>query len=170
MAIVRNKEILIGFAVGLAATLAGFYLDLEFVSPSVDDPPLIHLNYLSDPEDYDISTLVKGLRFGREVASTAPLSEFLGEELAPGPGVVSDRELAEYARDTCETVYHPSGTCRMGTDADAVVSPDLKVHGLQNMRVCDASVFPTMVTVNINNTVMMVAEKAAAEIIRDHSG
>ena len=141
---------------------------LEFVSSSMSDAPLIHLNYLSDPDDYDISTLVKGLRFGRQVANTAPLSDFLGEELTPGPDIESDGELAEYARETCETVYHPSGTCRMGMNPESVVSPELKVHGLQNVRVCDASVFPAMVTVNINNTVMMVAEKAAAAIIHEY--
>jgi choline dehydrogenase-like flavoprotein len=87
-------------------------------------------------------------------------------ELAPGPDVASNADLEAYMRRTCETVYHPSGTAVMGDPArkETVVGPDLKVKGIEGLRVCDASVFPTMVTVNINNTVMMVAEKAADAI------
>ena len=80
----------------------------------------------------------------------------------------SDDDWLAYIRDTAETVYHPSGTCRMGDAGDplAVVTPDLRVRGIAGLRIADASVFPSMVSVNICNTVMMIAERAAAMILR----
>ena len=89
----------------------------------------------------------------------------------PGAEVQSDDEWYDYIRATAETVYHPSGTCRMGAADDplAVVTPDLRVKGVPGLRVADASVFPSMVTVNICNTVMMIAERAAEFIRQDHS-
>ncbi len=85
----------------------------------------------------------------------------------PGPDVVAPEDFRAYIHETCETVYHPSGTCRIGRARDplAVVTPDLRVRGIDGLRIADASVFPDMVTVNICNTVMMVAERAA-ELIR----
>ncbi len=136
-------------------------------SGSIDDPPQITLNYFSDSDGYDIDKLIQGIRFSRKIAGTSMFRELVDSELLPGPSIQSNREIADYIRDTCETVYHPAGTCTMGNpaNADTVVGPDLKVKGTRNLRICDASVFPSMVTVNINNTVMMVAEKAADMII-----
>jgi choline oxidase len=121
------------------------------------DAPVIDLNYFSDPEGYDARVLLKAMRFARRLGETRAMSAIKKREFSPGPGVETDDEWIAYIREVCETVYHPSGTCRIG----GVVSPDLKVKGIDALRVCDASVFPSMVTVNINNTVMMVAEKAA---------
>ena len=117
-----------------------------------------------------MQTILKGLRFARQLVETRALGEFCQEEVYPGIHIQSDRELSAYVMDSCDTVYHPSGTCRMGNSvrSDTVVYPNLKVKGMRNLRVCDASVFPSMVTVNINNTVMMVAEKAADLIIQDY--
>jgi choline oxidase len=120
----------------------------------------IDLNYFSDAEGYDRRILLEGLRFARKLASTDAFKPWIGPEEAPGVGFDSDDELFGYVKDTCETVYHPSGTCAIGS----VVTPDLKVQGIDGLRIADASVFPDMVTVNINNTVMMVAEHAAALI------
>ncbi len=144
---------------------------LRLLSPDFEDPPEINLNYFSDPEGYDMCTMIKGLRFAREITDTNTFRTVSSREVLPGLSVQSDDELAAYVRETCETVYHPAGTCRMGRtdDAMAVVGPDLKVKGVEGLRVCDASVFPSMVTVNINNTVMMVAEKAAALVLEDKS-
>ena len=91
---------------------------------------------------------------------------YIKSEIQPGPDVVSNAEFGAYIRETCETVYHPAGTCKMGAANDplAVVTPELRVRGIEGLRVADASVFPSMVTVNICNTVMMVAERAAALI------
>ena len=92
-----------------------------------------------------------------------PLRRLIRTETAPGPEVVDEADLHAYVREVCDTVYHASGTCRMGAAnaASTVVTPDLCLRGVRGLRVCDASVFPSMVTVNIANTVMMVAEKAA---------
>jgi choline oxidase len=129
--------------------------------------PLIELNYLSDPEGYDLRVLLKGLRFARKLAGTEALGRLILREDLPGPSAQSDDELAAFAREACETVYHASGTAAMGDPAhrDTVVDPALGVVGMKGLRVCDASVFPSMVTVNIANTVMMVAEKAADHIL-----
>ena len=133
------------------------------------DKPVIALNYLSDREAYDRKTLIGGLRFARRLAQTPSLAPLLRREIAPGPEITGDEALFEYICGTCETVYHPAGTCRMGRDSDdhAVLLPDLRVKGIQGLRVADASVFPDMVTVNICNTVMMVAERAAELILAE---
>ena len=141
---------------------------LRLARPDIHAAPVIELNYLSDPDGYDARILVAGLRFAREIAATQALAPWLRRELLPGPDIGSDSELLDYIRATCETVYHPCGTCRMGAadDSLAVVTPRLDVRGMDGLYVADASVFPSMVTVNICNTVMMVAERAADFIRR----
>ena len=142
---------------------------LRLASPDYRDAPLIELNYFSDDEGYDRRMLTAGLRFARELIATPALSQYITAEVLPGAEVQSDDEWFDYLRATAETVYHPSGTCRMGAANDplAVVTPDLRVKGVAGLRVADASVFPSMVTVNICNTVMMIAERAAEMILQD---
>lgn len=132
--------------------------------------PVIDLNYLSDADGYDQRLLLAGLCFARRLARTKALGSVVRAEVSPGPDVRSDDDLIAYIRHVCETVYHPSGTCMMGDPAmpRTVVAPNLKVKGVAGLRVADASVFPSMVSVNIANTVMMVAEKAADAILADH--
>ncbi|MFT7660229.1 MAG: choline dehydrogenase-like flavoprotein [Gammaproteobacteria bacterium] len=103
------------------------------------------------------------------MAGTSALSPYFKQEIAPGAEFTSDEELLTYIKQNCETVYHPSGTCAMGdkNDAATVVTPDLKVKGLEGLRIADASVFPDMVTVNICNTVMMISEQAVDIICAD---
>jgi choline oxidase len=125
---------------------------------SMADKPHIDLNYFSDP--YDLPKLVQALKFTRQLIETESLSRLLKDELYPGPAIQSDAEWSEYARDVCETVYHPCGTARMGD----VVDTRLQVLGCGSLYVVDASVFPSLITVNINAAVMMVAEKAAEMI------
>lgn len=141
---------------------------LTLRSADFHDPPNIDLHYFSDPEGYDRRILLAALKFTRRFATTRAFGSMVVRELAPGPNAQSDAELESYMRDVCETVYHPSGTAVMGDPArkETVVDPALRVKGIGGLRVSDASVFPTMVTVNINNTVMMVAEKAADAILR----
>jgi choline dehydrogenase-like flavoprotein len=135
---------------------------LRLANADIQAAPIIDLNYFSDSEGYDQRILIAGLRYARELISSAALATFIKREILPGPGVNSDDEFLDYIRASCETVYHPSGSCKIGADTDpmAVLSPQLEVRGIAGLRVADASVFPSMVTVNICNTVMMVAERA----------
>ena len=121
-------------------------------------------NALADPAD--VATLVKGLKLCRRIARAPALASLLGAEYAIG-GVPdeADEQLADYVRSYVKTVYHPVGTCRMGTGNDAVVTPDLKVRGLENLYVVDASIMPAMVSGNTNAPTIMIAERAA-DLIR----
>ncbi|NEA51897.1 GMC oxidoreductase [Streptomyces sp. SID10815] len=135
-------------------------LYLTSADPSVK--PALDFRYFTDEEDYDARTLVDGLRIARRIAASEPLAGWLKREVCPGPEIVGDAELSEYARKVAHTVYHPAGTCRMGAadDALAVVDPRLRVRGLSGIRVADASVFPAMPAVNPMIGVLMVGEKA----------
>ncbi|MCS0635070.1 GMC family oxidoreductase N-terminal domain-containing protein [Streptomyces sp. LP05-1] len=125
--------------------------------------PALDFRYFTDPEGHDEQTLVDGMRVARKVAATEPLRSWLRREVAPGPSVTTDAELSEYARRAAHTVYHPAGTCRMGAPDDplAVVDPELRLRGFDGVRVVDASVFPTMPTINPMVTVLLAAERAA---------
>jgi choline dehydrogenase len=125
--------------------------------------PRILTNTLADPED--VAALVEGIKLARQWARTAPLDDVTVREFYPGPGVESDADLEAWLRGHVELIYHPSGTCRMGTGDDAVVDPELRVAGLEGIRVCDASIFPVIPGGNTAAPTMMVAEKAA-DIIR----
>jgi choline dehydrogenase len=131
------------------------------------DPPLIDPRYFSDPEGADERILVEGIRLARRLAAQPALKEWAGRELAPGPHIQSDADLGRYVRLTSNTVYHPSSTCRMGAADDplAVVDPQLRVRGLGRLRVADASIFPSMIGVNLCITCMMVGEKCADLIL-----
>ncbi|VCU69329.1 Oxygen-dependent choline dehydrogenase [Pigmentiphaga humi] len=128
-------------------------------------PPRIHQNFLS--RDADWRTLRAGLRLLRTVTRQAPLQAFIDAELAPGPGANTDEELDAHIRSSLSTVHHPLGTCRMGpaSDPGAVVDEQLRVRGVEGLRVVDASVMPDLVGGNINAAVIMIAEKAA-DLIR----
>jgi choline oxidase len=126
-------------------------------------PPVIDPKYFSDPEGWDEMILLQGIKLARRIAQQPALAEWIAREVSPGPDVQSDEELAEYARNTAYTAYHPSGTCRMGAadDPGVVLDPELRVRGVGRLRVADASVFPTLPGCNPNITCMMVGEKAA---------
>jgi choline dehydrogenase len=129
------------------------------------DAPIIDPRYLSAPED--LEHFVVGTKLAREIAATAPLAGMLGPEVWPGPGVRSDDELRAYIRGNLGTVFHPTGTCKMGpaTDPDAVVDPELRVRGLRGLRVADASIMPRIIGGNTNAPVIMIGEKAADLIL-----
>ena len=95
------------------------------------------------------------------------LAKYDPQEFRPGPELVSDEDLAQAAGDISTTIFHPVGTCKMGMDALAVVDPRLKVHGLDGLRIADASVMPTITSGNTNSPTLMIAEKAAAMILED---
>jgi choline dehydrogenase len=103
----------------------------------------------------------------RGVMGRPAMRRYIAEERAPGPQVTSDAELLAFARNTATTLFHPTSTCRMGADATAVVDDRLRVRGIGNLRVVDASIMPTVVSGNTNAAVVMIAEKGSDMILQD---
>jgi len=126
-------------------------------SDNPTDPPVINYGFFTDPEGHDLSTVVRGLELARRIAAQPALKEWIEVETAPGPSLVSEQELREYARATSLSFDHPVATCRIGS----VVDPELRVLGIRGLRVADASVFPDSVGVNPFITVMMIGERCA---------
>lgn len=151
----------------LVAPRARGELTLRSAEPTAK-PKLVG-NHLGD--DADLAAMVAGMRIARELAATEPLAAAVGREIYPGPGVGSgDEQLAADARRRTELLYHPVGTCAMGTGADAVVDPELRVRGVAALRVADASVMPQITRGNTNAPTIMIAEKAADMILEDMRG
>jgi choline dehydrogenase len=124
------------------------------------DSPRIETGYLE--KETDRKALVAGLRIARKIYREPPFRDLWDAETVPGAGRTSDADLLDYARRTGGTVFHASGTCRMGSDERAVVDPELRVRGVGRLRVIDASVMPTVTSANTNAAVLMIAEKGAA--------
>ena len=134
-------------------------------SPRIDDPILFEGNYLQAQEDVD--TLVKGVKLARRMMRAPSLAAILTKEILPGPeDDIPDRVLEDFVRQYAKTVFHPVGTCRMGSDAGAVVDTRLAVRGLENLIVGDASVMPTVNSGNTNAATVMIAERCA-EFVRE---
>jgi choline dehydrogenase len=128
-------------------------------SKDATEPPAIRFNFLST--EHDRVGLLAAMRKGRELMAASPLKEITGEEIAPGAGLQGDAELLEWVRNNAETTYHPVGTCKMGSDAMAVVDRELRVHGIEGLRVADASIMPTLTSGNTNAPSIMIGEKCA---------
>jgi choline dehydrogenase len=138
---------------------------LRIVSSDPRRHPSIAPNYLST--DQDLADALAGCRLLRRLAATSPLADIVTGEIAPGPGVRTDEDLLEDFRRRADTVYHPVGTCAMGPDPrTAVVDARLRVHGVDGLRVIDASIFPTLTSGNTNAPTVMVAEKGADMVRR----
>ncbi len=131
------------------------------------------VNARVDPQylarDDDLGVLEKGIRYARELVKTAAFKDLAGRELAPGAAATSSDDLRRYVRAVASTVWHPACTCRMGIDERAVVDPELRVRGVDGLRIADASTMPRLVNGNPNAAVMMIAEKAADLIRRQDS-
>ena len=139
-------------------------LEIKSIDPYSD--PRIVPNYLC--EELDQKTLVSGVKMLREIYQQPAFKSLFDKEMLPGPSASSDDDILNFARNSGGTVFHPSGTCRMGSDEISVVDPDLNVRGIGGLRIVDASIIPKMPSGNINASVMMIAEKAA-EIILSNS-
>ena len=125
--------------------------------------PAIQYNYLSTEADRRM--MVDGLKLLRRIVNTAPFGGYVAAEEHPGPRIATDEDWLGFCRESGETVYHPTSTCRMGADADSVVDPDLRVRGLSGLRVIDASIMPAVVSGNTNAATIAIAEKGADLVI-----
>lgn len=130
------------------------------------DAPRIFANYLQEPQD--LAAMIDAVRRSRQILGAPSFDAYRGSEVFPGAQAQTDAELAAFIRAKAETIYHPVGTCRMGTDELAVVDPSLRVRGVRGLRVVDASIMPTIVRGNTNAPTIMIAEKAA-DLIRGRS-
>lgn len=132
---------------------------LKLASSNLFDAPLIDPNFLG--EEADMELLLKGVKKVREIFATPPISEKIINDIFPGAENTTDAQLREVIRNNADTVYHPVGTCKMGTGEDAVIDTQLRVIGVENLRVVDASIMPQVISGNTNAPTIMIAEKAA---------
>ncbi|MCF3945470.1 choline dehydrogenase [Acidiphilium sp. AL] len=141
------------------------YIGLKSADPLAD--PLIDPNYLS--HDDDVAELLGGVKLGRRIMAAPSMAGISGGEVEPGPRNVSDAAVIASIRAQAETIYHPVGTCKMGSDPMAVVDDRLRVHGVAGLRVADASIMPTVISGNTNAPAMVIGEKAARMILADRN-
>ena len=155
-----------GFSLGLSNCHPRSRGYLEIASNDPFAPPRIVANPFEDQED--MQEMLQGVKFVRQLAQHPALAALIEEEIVPGPQCQSDEDLIEDIRQRGGTVFHPSGTCRMGPDpAAAVVDSRLRVHGLQGLRVIDLSIYPTIISGNTNASAMMIGAKGATMILED---
>ena len=138
---------------------------IELASADPLTPPRIFANYLGDADGFDHRVLVEAVRLSRRLFQARAFDAYRGAEMFPGDGDDSEAAISAFLRRKSETVYHPVGSCRMGSDALAVVDPNLRVHGIEGLRVVDASVMPKIVSGNTNAPTIMIAERASDLIL-----
>ncbi len=136
---------------------------IELRSANPTDKPKLHFNYLSTEDDR--RRLIQGIRKTREIIAQKAFDAYRGVEILPGPQLTSDKDLLGYIKANLDTDYHPSCSCRMGTDSDAVVDEEMRVQGIEGLRVVDASVMPRIISANLNAPVQMIAARAADFIL-----
>ena len=152
-----------GFAIvpGIVTPKSIGYIELQSADPH--EPPLINPNFLAD--EYDMNVLVEGFKLARKIAHSPAYDAYRGEEYLPGAEVQKDEEIKAFIREQVTHIWHPIGTCKMGNDPMAVVNDQLQVHGIQGLRIADASIMPTIVNANTNAPCIMIGEKCAAMIL-----
>ena len=157
-----------GFLLGIQPLRPTSRGRVEIVGADPFTAPAIHPGYLST--DHDVQEMLEGVKFLRELAAAKPLADVIEAEIVPGPDVVEDDALVADVRARAGTIFHPVATCRMGPDpAKDVVDARLRVHGLEGLRVIDASIFPTLTSGNTNAPAIMVGEKGADIVLTDHA-
>lgn len=140
---------------------------LRLRSADPAEPIAIHANYLGDGEGHDLERMIEGARLSREILSQPAFNPFRGAPVFPERAIASHAEYTDFIRRKAETIYHPVGTCRMGSDSDAPLDSELRVRGVQNLRVVDASAMPSLPSGNTNAPVIMIAERASALILNE---
>jgi choline dehydrogenase len=136
---------------------------IHIKSANPEEYPSIKYNFLSSQLDRD--TLIAGVKLIRKLMQSEPMKEFCDDEIQPGYEFSSDAQILDFVKNKAETLYHPSGTCKMGFDENAVVDKNLKVHGIKGLRIADASIMPTLISGNTNAACMMIGERCADFII-----
>jgi choline dehydrogenase len=136
---------------------------IHVASRSPNTPPAIRFNFLSAQLDRDVT--LEAMRITRRVMTASPMRDIAIDEMAPGVNIESDDELLHWVRNNAETTYHPVGTCKMGSDPMAVVDDELRVRGIEGLRVADASIMPTLTSGNTNAPSIMIGEKASRMIL-----
>jgi choline dehydrogenase len=155
---------------GYGYTLHACYLHprsrgrLRLHSADPAQPIAIHANYLGDPEGHDLKRMIEAARLSRDLFDQSAFDAYRGEPVFPERRISTDAEYTDFIRRKAETIYHPVGTCRMGNDNHAVVDSELRVRGVEGLRVVDASVMPSLPTGNTNAPTIMLAERASALI------
>jgi choline dehydrogenase len=152
-----------GYAIAAVCLYPGSEGEVTLADSNPHTAPLIDLKLGSD--ERDIAFLVKGLKLARKVFEHPQFKYYGAHERDPGPAIIDDGALTEYVRKTLVTVHHAASSCRMGPPGDNVVDAELNVHGIESLRVADASIFPTLVGANTNAAVVAVAEKASDMIL-----
>ena len=137
--------------------------EIKLKSADPEQAPLIQANYLE--VEHDLKLMIEGFKIQRKIFASKAFDDYRGEEIFPGSDTQSDAEIAEFIRNKGESIYHPIGTCKMGSDEMAVVDQQLKVHGIEGLRVVDASAMPTLVSGNTNAPTIMMAEKISDDIL-----
>ena len=148
-----------GFNIGAFQIYPHSRGSVHIQSANPQQAPRIRANYLSDPRD--VETVIRGLQMAREVARQPAIAPLIVREVRPGPSAVTGDDLLAYARETSQTSWHPISTCRMGRGDDDVVDRELRVHGVQGLRVIDSSIMPNMPTTNTNAPSIMIGAKGA---------
>ena len=138
---------------------------IHIVSPDPRQAPAINFNFLSAPIDAELT--VRAVRIAQKIMTAPAMAPLKVTELAPGPERTTDDQIVDWVKAAAETTYHPVGTCKMGSDSLAVVDARLRVHGIDGLRVADASIMPTLTSGNTNAPSIMIGEKAAAMILED---
>jgi choline dehydrogenase len=127
-------------------------------------PPAINFNFLSAPPDAELT--VTAIRIARAIMTAAAMTPLQVTEVAPGPDRTTDDDIIEWVKKAAETTYHPVGTCKMGSDPMAVVDAQLRVRGIEGLRIADASIMPTLTSGNTNAPSIMIGEKAADMVLK----
>ena len=164
-AAVRKLDNAPGMTIGVAGLRPTSQGSIHIQSAQASVQPAIRPNFLSAEQDQQV--LVDGMKIARRIVGREALKHYIDFEMSPGDSVQTDAQWLDFARENGQTIYHPIGTCRMGTDSQAVVDPRLNFLGLKGLRIVDASVIPAMVSGNTQAAVMMVAERGAEFILQD---